>query len=353
MKKRRIIRHIPILLLCLSLSACSAGASTDSSQGSSYSGMDYLEAGDYKTAKESFQTQIDSGSGLEDAYRGLGLACMGLGDYESAATALESALDAAGAFPGTKEYDINYYLGTCYYKLAKYDKALEVYDAIVNLRPRDADAYVLRGTVKAAQGDTAGMESDYRTAIDLAPTDYDRIEQIYEKMTEAGDEETAKTYISDVLQSQADTIDDYNAGRLAYCIGDYSTAKSHLENISTNRTYEVTILLGRTYEALGDFNYAISVYQGFLDSDQTHAEVYNQLGLCQLQMGNYQDALTAFQNGLSVGESEITQSLQFNQIVAYEYLGDFSKAKVLMEDYLKSYPGDENAKREETFLATR
>lgn len=352
MKKRHRVLAAPILALCLLLSACS-GSETGTSQGNSYSGMDYLEAGDYETAKEAFQTQIDGGSGLEDAYRGLGLACMGLGDYASAATALESALDAAGAFPGEKEYDINYYLGTCYYKLGEYDKAQEVYDAIVNLRPRDADAYVLRGTVRAAQGDTQGMEEDYKTAIELAPMDYDRVEQIYQKMADAGDAETAKTYVSDVLQSQADTIDDYNAGRLAYLIGDYNTAKSHLENISTNRTYEVTILLGKTYEALGDFNYAISVYQGFLDSDQTHAEVYNQLGLCQLQMGNYQDALTAFQNGLSVGDSAITQSLQFNQIVAYEYLGDFSKAKVLMEDYRKTYPGDESAKREETFLATR
>lgn len=352
MKMRRMGLVLPLLLAGLALTSC-ASSSGESSQGSSYSGMDYLEAGDYETAKETFSAQIDAGSSLEEAYRGLGLACMGLGDYESAASAFENALDAAGAFPRTLEYDINYYLGTCYYKLGEYDKAKEVYDAIVNLRPNDADAYVLRGTVLAAQKDTEGMEQDYQTAIDLDPADYDRVVQIYDKMAEAGDEENAKTMVSQVLEDQANSIDDYNAGRLAYCIGDYDTAKSHLENISTNRTYEVTILLGKTYEALGDYNYAISVYQGFLDSDQTHAEVYNQLGLCQLQMGNYQDALTAFQNGINVGDSDITQSLEFNQIVAYEYLEDFQKAKVLMEDYLKTYPGDESAKREYEFLKTR
>lgn len=330
------------------------GCSSEAASGSgSYTGMDYLNAGDYETAKSTFESAIENGEDLENSYRGLGLACMGLGDYESAASAFESALDAAGAFPGSLEYDINYYLGTCYYKLGEYDKALEVFDAIVNLKPRDADAYVLRGTVKAAMDDLEGMEEDYQTAVSLDPTDYDRIVQIYQKMEEAGDAENGRTLLQQVLQDEADTIDDYNAGRLAFCIGDYETAKTHLENISGERTYEVTTLLGQTYEALGDYNYAISVYQSYLDTDTSHAEVYNQLGMCELEMGNYEDALTAFQNGLNVENNDIVQSLTFNEIIAYEYLGDFQKAKVLMEDYLNTYPGDENAKREYTFLQSR
>ena len=47
------------------------------------------------------------------------------------------------------------------------------------------------------------------------------------------------------------------------------------------------------------------------------------------------------------------QSLRFNRIVAYEYLGQFDQAKLAMEQYLALYPDDENAQREYTFLKTR
>jgi len=47
------------------------------------------------------------------------------------------------------------------------------------------------------------------------------------------------------------------------------------------------------------------------------------------------------------------QTLSFNEIVAYEYLGEYTQASVLLDSYLKTYPDDEVAKREKQFLATR
>ena len=49
----------------------------------------------------------------------------------------------------------------------------------------------------------------------------------------------------------------------------------------------------------------------------------------------------------------LAQRLSFNEIVAYEHLGNFEQAKALMDTYLASYPGDEKAKREQVFLSTR
>lgn len=72
-----------------------------------------------------------------------------------------------------------------------------------------------------------------------------------------------------------------------------------------------------------------------------------------MQMEDYEAALTAFQEGMKVENCPCMQSLRFNEIVAYEYLGEFEKAKVLMESYLLTYPDDEEAKREQEFLKTR
>jgi TolA-binding protein len=47
------------------------------------------------------------------------------------------------------------------------------------------------------------------------------------------------------------------------------------------------------------------------------------------------------------------QDLLYNEIVAYEKLGQFSKAEEMMQSYLKSYPDDQDAQREQLFLQTR
>ena len=75
--------------------------------------------------------------------------------------------------------------------------------------------------------------------------------------------------------------------------------------------------------------------------------------MCRLKMNDPEGALEAFQNGQLVEDCTILQTLQFNEIVAYERLGQFKQAASLMKDYLKAYPDDEQAQRENQFLKTR
>ena len=96
-----------------------------------------------------------------------------------------------------------------------------------------------------------------------------------------------------------------------------------------------------------------SVYNNYIAKDNTNAEVYNQLGLCEMAKQDYTAALSAFQAGKEIRDNEIMQTLSFNEIVAYEYLGDYQRASVLLSNYLKAYPDDEKAKREQIFLSTR
>ena len=56
---------------------------------------------------------------------------------------------------------------------------------------------------------------------------------------------------------------------------------------------------------------------------------------------------------MNIEDNGMMQSLKFNEIVAYEYMGDFKTASALMNSYLQSYPDDAAAKREYEFLRTR
>lgn len=95
------------------------------------------------------------------------------------------------------------------------------------------------------------------------------------------------------------------------------------------------LYLGKAYAATGDYNYASSVYSNYLSKQGPDAEIYNQLGLCELAKKDYQKALEAFQAGKQIEGNSLMQTLSFNEIVAYEYLQDYQKAAVLLKAYLQ------------------
>ena len=72
-----------------------------------------------------------------------------------------------------------------------------------------------------------------------------------------------------------------------------------------------------------------------------------------MKQGEYESALAAFQNAMQIPDNGMMQTLRFNEIIAYEYLGEFTQAAVLLDNYLKNYPDDETAQREYGFLSTR
>ena len=76
---------------------------------------------------------------------------------------------------------------------------------------------------------------------------------------------------------------DFDRGRISFYLGDYEQARASLEKAQEAGGAEAASLLGQTYEALGDYNYAASVYSTYLETKEPDASIYNQLGLCKLK----------------------------------------------------------------------
>ena len=77
------------------------------------------------------------------------------------------------------------------------------------------------------------------------------------------------------------------------------------------------------------------------------------MGLCKMEMRDYEGALQAFQQAMQVEDNSMLQVLKMTEVVAYEKLGEHKQAKALLGHSLKTYPDDETAKREYEFLKTR
>ena len=340
--------------MCVLVTACMlAGCGNTKENTNLNKGMEQLEQLDYNAALESFEAALVYNEDNQLLYRGEGLAYMGLSDYESAAQSFLKSISYADGNVTDLEYDTNYYLAAAYYKLGKYEDAEKIYTAIIGLRSKETNAYYLRACTLLKENNYESAVRDFEKAFSLEPDNLKLVTDAYVEMQAAGFENEGKAYVEDFMQKKDKTLTDSERGTLYYYLEDYENARIYLDGTLNSGDAQAILILGQTYEKLGDMNYAAVVYKTYLDSNEPDAAIYNSLGICLMKQDKYQDALDTFEAGINLGNSAYLQNLKFNQVVATEYLGDFAKAKQLLNDYLAAYPDDSKAKREAQFLETR
>lgn len=340
--------------LMLTMSIAFSGCGSESAASAVEEGMQYIEALDYQAALASFDTARTNGESERLITRGMGIACMGLTDYEGAIENFLACLALSDGIVEEMDYDVNYYLAASYQKAGRYAEAEAVYDAILAMRPKAADAYYLRGNARLSQGSYQTAKEDFDKAVELDPANYSRLIQIYEVLAAEGYKELGIEYLETALTERADKMSAFDKGCIHYYLGNFEQAQVFLEQAKENGGADAYLYLGMAYEATGDYNYAITnVYTGYLNRNEGNAEIYNQLGLCYMKQEDYASALEAFQNALQLADNGMMQTLLFNEVVAYEYLGEYTQAAVLLDNYLKTYPDDAAAQREYGFLSTR
>lgn len=315
--------------------------------------MALMDAMDYQGAISKLEQASESHENSRLIARGMGIAYMGIGDYGKAIECFLQALGKSNGLLQDFDFDVNYYLASAYCYDGQFEEAKAVYDSILTLKPKEKDAYYLRGNAEMELGQLEAAKADFDKAVSMDPKNYDRLFAIYEVFAHFGYKEAGREYLRTALTNGEKTLSSFDRGRLYYFLEEYQKAYVELEDAKSDDRAESSLYLGKSYEATGDFNYACNVYRTYLDKHGDSAEMYNQLGICEMKRGNYEVALNAFQSGLSLQDKNMQQELSFNEIVAYEFLSKYNTAASLMENYLRTYPGDPDALREEIFLSTR
>ncbi len=338
-----------ILGLCLGMTGCGFGKKESHMQ----TAIQQINEFEYEDALLTLEEAQEAGEDKQQIARTRGIALAGLTRYEEAADSFTQALSYSSIFPSKLDYDLNYYLAEAYEKMGDREKAITTYSNILALNEDEVNAHFLRGRLYLIGGEYEKALTDFNKTVFLTRNEYDLRIEIAGLLTQAGHEEEGLQYLGNFLTENEKKLSDYDKGRIYYYMGEYENAKTYLEKAKSDDQEQVILLLGKSYEQLGDYNYATSVYKNYLEEHPEAAEIFNQLGLCKLKSGEYEEALSAFRSASNVENNGMDQTLMFNQIVAYEYTGDFKQAAVLMESYLKKYPEDEAALREYEFLKTR
>lgn len=341
-------------VLC-SLAACAvlAGCGVPKTKGFTESAMGEIEALEYETALQTLDSAEAEGENPALIARGRGIAHLGLAQYDEAISDFYEVLSYSDWQVDELDYDVNFYLADTYERMKDYEKAAATYTDILGLQSKDVLALYKRGCIylKLSEHDLA--VTDFEKALKLAPDDYDLRIEIAGRLSESGYEDEGRNYLEQFLEEKEKKLSKFDKGRIYFYMEDYENAKIYFEDARDDDDQNTILFLGKTYEMLGDYNYATSTYQNYLTRHPEAAVIYNQLGLSRLKSGDYAGAREAFASAKNLGNTGLEQVLSFNEIVANEYMGNFDQAKTLMGEYLRKYPDDQAAIRENIFLSTR
>lgn len=352
-RRDRMIRYI-IMAMAASvlLGGCAMGGATGTK---TVLGANALEAGEYQQAQAYFEEAVQEGEEAMLAYRGLGLAYMGLAEYDRAEAAFDAALDCTDDRQKENRLDIQLYLATAQYRQTEYEDTITTCDEILSeTAGGNEDAYFLRGASYLHEGQQDEAAKDFSAAVSMVPEDYDMYLNIYGCYEEMNLSGLGASYLQSALDIQGDdTEHSYNRGRIYYYLGNYTQAQLELIAPVEEKYEPAMYLIGSVYIALEDYDHAQAVYQQLETEYGANVRSYNGLALCCIARGDYDTALSYIEQGLALDSSEDKQELYFNEIVVWEKKQDFAAAKAKAKEYVERYPSDEAGQKEWTFLSTR
>ena len=257
----------------------------------------------------------------EASYREQAIELYEAAKYEEAAKMFDMALEKSSGAVSKMDIDICYYKADSLLLSGQLSEAKEAANGMIEYDDDLWGAYFLRGKISLEEGNTDAAKSDFDIAIEKNPKDLELYIAIYEALSDT-DGEGAAQYLE-----EASSPGDDSAKGLR-CRG------------------YVSYLEDDPYTALDLFDKAME--KGDEKACLYKAEVL-------IDLGKSDEALSIIEEKLSASSDpvEYEKQYRYDQVIAYEYGGDFETAKTLMQSYIDDYPGDEEALEEYRFLETR
>lgn len=287
------------------------------------------------------------------SYRQEGIAYYEQGEYEKALEAFQNALEDSLGKINELEMDTCFYKARTQYELGDKEGALETYNAVIafNENPK---AYFLRGNLYYSMEEEEKAIADYKKAVESESEDYDLYIAIYEILASKDQVEEGKKILEKAIEIKGNKLEDkIKKGRIHYLLGDAETAISLLEE-AAEKDAEAYYYLFLVYDSMENDDKSLENLRIYMEkeADLDSVKLY-EMGNSLLKKGMIDSAIECYQEALKLEKLPNKQEIMKNLIVAHERNKDFASAKEVMKQYIKEYPEDEEALRENTFLETR
>ncbi len=321
-----------ICILMLGLPGCGEGKRAKESY---EKGLEYLKAEEYSEARQVFKEAVldkdnkKTVTANKKAYYGTGVAAFYLGDYSEAEDNFSKALEIE-------------YLPEWNIEILKYQL-----DTQMNQKEYEAALETVKKAREEEEKDFALFWKEYflKTKCESAK---DAEEFLYEGLKIKG---FGMSY-------------QFDHAKIYYYLGNLTKAQEGMEDALKKEKWESYYYLGSICEDRDEYEAALEQYKQYLGKykeapGEMTGFVFNKMGYCYEQLGEREQALKIYEEGILFGQKEsvwdksFLQELKFNEITALEKEYKFEEASEKCEAYLKEYPEDKVMKREYEFLKTR
>lgn len=129
--------------------------------------------------------------------------------------------------------------------------------------------------------------------------------------------------------------------------------KLHQAHPDSPDTAQALLLLGQLLTEQGRLDEAMELYRQAVDSGVKSGEIYNRMGLCQMEAGDYDGALQYLELGIQTGDVTVMDKLLRNEAAVCEKKLDFARALSILEQYAAAYGATPEIQKEIDFLRTR
>lgn len=283
-----------------------------------------------------------------------GIAAMESGDYKKALENFDGALQLCGGKVDESVVDICFYKAAAQFQLGEVKEAIATYTALMSYDEEMAEAAFLRGSIYLKEGELEKALADYHTALKRREDNYEMYLLIGENLTASGYEKEGRGILELGLDVEGDDgANNLGRGRIYLALGENDKAVSELKKAVEKEEKEASVYLAQAYFRLGEDKKASALLEDYIKEDNPSGEALAMLGNMEMAQNNYQEALLLYRQGLEKKGVSNEKELRKGEIAALEYMGDFAEAKERLKEYLKLYPQEEEAKKEEIFLETR
>lgn len=290
----------------------------------------------------------------ELTYRKKGIEALQSGDYEGAIKEFQNALDHSNGRISEVELDICYYKAYSQILAGKHEDAKATYDALIDYDNENGNAYMLRGNLQLLMGDADAACKDYNEAIKCGGVGYEWYMYAYEQLAGMGYDIQAESYLQMALDVKGNDKEHHrHRGQIYIILGDYDSAKEELSKAQNLGDEESKLYMAQVLELEGNYEAAKGIYENYAKVHENDAYACERLAKVFLEEGRYEQALTYVEQARKAGDLNDEAALLKYEIIAYEKMGDFNKAKELLEAYMEKYPLDALAGKELVFLNTR
>ena len=183
----------------------------------------------------------------------------------------------------------------------------------------------------------------YRAEAEAGAGDYGAAAHTYEVLCQVDEERTEYLYRMSMLHAKM--------GKLTEALDEYKRAYEKKPEDPEAQT--AVLIVGQALTEAERFEEAMELYTQAMNGGTESGELYNRMGVCQLDRGNYDEDLEYFEKGMLLGDKNCRAELLYHQALVYERKLDFARALEYLETYAAEFGVTPEIEKEIAFLKTR